>query len=506
MASGNISPRQKMINMMYLVLTAMLALNVSKDILRVLAKLDLGMNATVTTVERGTATLYQAIQAQVSENPRAIPINERAIQVKAKSDEIFSLLATTKEEMIKLTGGVDEEGRYKGADNRDIPENFLLNDKSIGGQGKAKEIKEKLTAFRAFLEGQSDGDATMKRIIDETFTFEDEVVEGKKMSWERATFAELPLAGVVPFLTDLQSRVRRMEAKTIEHLYGQIDANTLKFDNVKAVIMPISTYVTQGDYLEADVFLAAYDKGRNPEFIGVTPQSIENGVGKIRIQGTGNGTKVLKGAMRVPGGDTEYPFELSYTVAPPSVVISATAMNVVYRGLDNPLEVSVPGVSPQSLIVSGPGLKGSNGNYILDGNNVPTGTNEITISVSVKDNDGKVRKAGSKVYRVKRLPPTTGSVSGVRTGTISSQKLSKGIIDAKYEDFPFDLKLTVNSFEIKVNADRGAQRVTGNKIPSDLAQSIERLKPGSTVTIRNIKATTPKGSTVSVADIVLDIN
>jgi hypothetical protein len=102
MASGNISPRQKMINMMYLVLTAMLALNVSKDILRVLAKLDLGMNATVTTVERGTATLYQAIQAQVSENPRAIPINERAIQVKAKSDEIFGLLATTKEEMIKL--------------------------------------------------------------------------------------------------------------------------------------------------------------------------------------------------------------------------------------------------------------------------------------------------------------------------------------------------------------------------------------------------------------------
>jgi gliding motility-associated protein GldM len=299
MASGTISPRQKMINMMYLVLTAMLALNVSKDILRVLAKLDLGMNATVTTVERGTATLYEGIRAQVSENPRAVPINERAKQVKSQSDEVFALLASTKEEMITLTGGLDKEGRYKGADNRDVPENYLLNDKSIGGQGKAKEIKETLSAFRTFLEGQSDGDATMKRIIDETFTFEDEVVEGKKMSWERATFAELPLAGVIPFLTDLQSRVRRMEAKTIEHLYGQIDANTLKFDNVRAVVMPRSTYVTQGDYLEADVFLAAYDKGRNPEFSGVTPQSIEDGVGKIRIQGSGNGQKTLKGSMSV---------------------------------------------------------------------------------------------------------------------------------------------------------------------------------------------------------------
>ena len=503
MASGNISPRQKMINMMYLVLTAMLALNVSKDILRVLAKLDLGMNATVTTVERGTATLYQAIQAQVSENPRAIPINERAIQVKAKSDEIFGLLATTKEEMIKLTGGVDEEGRYKGADNRDIPENFLLNDKSIGGQGKAKEIKEKLTAFRAFLEGQSDGDATMKRIIDETFTFEDEVVEGKKMSWERATFAELPLAGVVPFLTDLQSRVRRMEAKTIEHLYGQIDANTLKFDNVKAVIMPISTYVTQGDYLEADVFLAAYDKGRNPEFIGVTPQSIENGVGKIRIQGTGNGTKVLKGAMRVPGGDTEYPFELSYTVAPPSVVISATKMNVLYRNVDNPIEVSVPGVAPENLIVSGPGISGRAGNYVANVTKVDG--KELTINVSVKEADGKTRKAGTKLYRIKGLPQAVGSVYKKKDGIISTSLLAKGVVEAEYQDFPFDLALNVTSFELKLEG-KPAVKVSGSRIPNDMRDQIQRLKPGSSVTIRSIKANTPAGARIdNISNIVFDV-
>ena len=503
MASGTISPRQKMINMMYLVLTAMLALNVSKDILRVLAKLDLGMNATVTTVERGTATLYEAIQAQVSENPRAVPVNERAKQVKAQSDQIFALLASAKEEMITLTGGLDKEGRYKGADNRDIPENFLLNDKSIGGQAKAKEIKEKLTAFRAFLEGQSDGDATMKRIIDETFTFEDEVVEGKKMSWERATFAELPLAGVVPFLTDLQSRVRRMEAKTIEHLYGQIDANTLKFDNVKAVIMPISTYVTQGDYLEADVFLAAYDKGRNPEFIGVTPQSIENGVGKIRIQGTGNGTKVLKGAMRVPGGDTEYPFELSYTVAPPSVVISATKMNVLYRNVDNPIEVSVPGVAPENLIVSGPGISGRAGNYVANVTKVDG--KELTINVSVKEADGKTRKAGTKLYRIKGLPQAVGSVYKKKDGIISTSLLAKGVVEAEYQDFPFDLALNVTSFELKLEG-KPAVKVSGSRIPNDMRDQIQRLKPGSSVTIRSIKANTPAGARIdNISNIVFDV-
>jgi gliding motility-associated protein GldM len=323
------------------------------------------------------------------------------------------------------------------------------------------------------------------------------------MSWERATFAELPLAGVVPFLTDLQSRVRRMEAKTIEHLYGQIDANTLKFDNVKAVIMPISTYVTQGDYLEADVFLAAYDKGRNPEFIGVTPQSVENGVGKIRIQGTGNGTKVLKGAMRVPGGDTEYPFELSYTVAPPSVVISATKMNVLYRNVDNPIEVSVPGVAPENLIVSGPGISGRAGNYIANVTKVEG--KELTINVSVKEADGKTRKAGSKLYRIKGLPQAVGSVYKKKDGLISTSLLAKGVVEAEYQDFPFDLALNVTSFELKLEG-KPAVKVSGSRIPNDMRDQIERLKPGSSVTIRGIKANTPAGARIdNISNIVFDV-
>ena len=502
MASGKISPRQKMINMMYLVLTAMLALNVSKDILRVLDKLDKGMNATVSTVESGTATIYSAIEAQVSDNPRAIPINERALKVKEESESLFALLKLTKEEMIAQTGGYNKDGSYKGSDNRDVGENYLLNDKSVGGQGKAKEIKERIIAYRSFLESQTDGDATMKRIVDETFNLEDEVVEGTKMSWERATFAELPLAGVIPFLTDLQSRVRRMEAKTVEHLYSQIDASTLKFDNVKAVIMPRSTYVTQGDYLEAEVFLAAYDKGRNPEFIGVTPQSIDEGVGKIRILGTGNGTKVLKGAMRVPGGDTEYPFMLSYTVAPSSVVISATKMNVFYRLVDNPIEISVPGVAPENLIVSGQGISGRAGNYVADVTNIQG--KEVTISVSVKEKDGTTRKAGSKVYRIKSPPQAEASIFQKKPGKINASLLSKGIIDANLPEFPFDLALTVSKYTIKVQG-FPEETYSGNKIQNKEREIILGLKPGSIVTIRDIVAKTPTGGRVDVYPLVYEV-
>jgi len=269
------------------------------------------------------------------------------------------------------------------------------------------------------------------------------------------------------------------------------------------VVMPKSTYVTQGDYLEADVFLAAYDKGRNPEFRGVTPQSIEEGVGKIRIQGSGNGSKTLKGSMRVPGGDKDYPFELTYTVAPPSVVIAATKMNVLYRNVDNPIEVSVPGVAPENLMVSGPGISGKSGNYMANVTKVEG--KEVTITVNVKEADGKTRKAGSKVYRIKGLPQAVGMIYKKKDGLISSSLLSKGVIEAEYQDFPFDLALTVTGFDIKFEG-KPAIEVKGNKIPNDLRDQIQRLKPGSSVTIRKIKANTPAGARIdNISNIVLDV-
>ena len=206
MASGTLSPRQKMINMMYLVLTAMLALNVSKDILLVLHKLDQGMTATVTTVAKGTENIYRSFEAQLQDNPRAAAPWEVAKEVRSKTDEVFGLLSKTRTDLIDLTGGVDEEedGRLNGADNRDIHDNYLLNDKSIGGQGAAKEINAQLTAYRDYLLTVAGNDDNLKNELNQAFDFSDVQQEGKKMTWEMATFSELPLAGIIPFITDLQ--------------------------------------------------------------------------------------------------------------------------------------------------------------------------------------------------------------------------------------------------------------------------------------------------------------
>jgi gliding motility-associated protein GldM len=206
MAAGNLTPRQKMINMMYLVLTAMLALNVSKDILYVLHKLDVGMYETVKTVEAGTQTIYAAIEAQTSENERAVPFNERAKLLKSNSNEVEDLLVKTRTELIELTGGIDtaNDMRLEGEDNRSIPNNYMMNDESIGGAGAAKKIKSELTEYKKYLIEeikQNPSPVTEELIgeINQAFDFQD-VMEGKKkVTWEKATFAELPLIGVIPF-------------------------------------------------------------------------------------------------------------------------------------------------------------------------------------------------------------------------------------------------------------------------------------------------------------------
>ena len=181
------------------------------------------------------------------------------------------------------------------------------------------------------------------------------------------------------------------------------------------------------------------------------------------------------------------------------VVISPSKMNVLYRNVDNPLEISVPGVAPKDLIVSGPGGSGSNGNYTADVTKISG--KEVVINVRVKEPDGKTRNAGSKEFRIKGLPQAVGMVYKKSEGIMSASLLSKATVEAEYQDFPFDLPLKVVAFELKMDGQPPIQ-VQGNSIPSTARELITRLRPGSTVSIRKIVATTPKGQRVSNVGII----
>lgn len=521
MAGGKLSPRQKMINMMYLVLTAMLALNVSKDILKALTKLDESLATTISTVNEKNDSSYSTLASAASEKESAKDEYEASLKVKKATGDLFQYIAAMKDTLVVVSGGWDDEEQTipKALDAKSKPLNYLVAEQ---GPQKATELKGKIEAFRETMKGLVNNDAAISANIDAVFSTEKEMEGDKEVSWEQASFGEYPLGAILPFLTDIQARIRNTESEVLSYLLKSIDAGTIKFDQVKAMVIAPSSYITQGDDYTARVFLAAYDGTQDPNIAlkdeagNVIPiEKIEGGMGYVRIPATGVGTRTWGGTISIQqtDGAKDYPIEMqSFTVAPPSVVISPSKMNVLYRGVDNPLEIGVPGVEPSKVKVSGQGVKQVKpGEYVADVTNIK-GKKEIDITVSVEETDeeGNVttRPAGKKTFRIKGLPPAVGTMYKRNDGLLSKNAVANATIEASFEDFVFDLPLKVTKFEVSIPGSP-PERVTGNKMPASLKAKIQKLKPGATVTIRNIKAIAvgnPRVKVDRVASISVDVN
>lgn len=511
MASGKLSPRQKMINMMYLVLTAMLALNVSRDILKALTRLDDSLSKTVETVDSKNAEIYNEFAAAAASNPeKAGPWKKKADQVNKKADKLYKEIETMKKELVEVSGGKDENGVPKRLDALEPPANYLLN------QGHGEDLKKRLNNFESEMLPLVQDHPQIKQNIQSTFNTSPQKIGDKKVDWEHASFEHFPLGAIIPFLTDLQAKVRNTESDVISVLKSNIGKSDLKFTGVRVVVDEKSSYVTEGGKYEAEVFLAAYDSTQTPEIVvdgEALPESqIKNGRGVIERPANKVGKVTWGGQITIKqiGKDPKtYPIEeQSYTVAPQSVVISPTKMNVLYRGVKNPLEIGVPGVDPAKLQVSGPGVSGDNGDYVADVTKVK-GTS-ISIKVGIQEEkDGKTvtRPAGEKKFRIKGLPPAIGTIYTKSSGTFSKSAVSRAEVEAEFKDFPFDLPLAVTSFEVAIPG-FPPERVDGNTMPQRAKQRINSLKPGQTISIRNIKARAKSsGARVTqVGNISVDIN
>lgn len=512
MAQGKLSPRQRMINMMYLVLTALLALNISKDILDALTKLNDDLASTVMTVEKKLGFIYEAFDKAAAENPeKAGKWRDMAYEVKEKSTEVYNYIEGLKKELVEITGGIDEKsGKPKGLDNREKVANYLLNDPSVGGAGKAKELKAKLDKFREEMKTYVSDNPSLIAMLDANFNTGKQKVGDVQIEWENATFEHYPLAAVLPFLTGIQANVRNAEADIISYLQSNIGKADLKFTDVYAVVKPNALFLTQGETYEAEIFLAAFDATQKPDvYINgqkLDPSMINNGIAKYRVSASSVGEKSYSGKIVIRQNGEEKEYEIptqKYTVAPSSVVISPTAMNVLYRGVDNPLEVGVPGVDPSKVEVRGPGLtKKSDGTYTVDITKLEGTT--ATYEVYVKTDEG-TRKAGEKKFRIKGLPQASGMIYNRKGGLFSANAVKNAEIQAVFEDFVFDLSLKVVSFEVVVPG-FPPQQIRGDRFDDATRKKIETLKPGSSITIRNIRAIGPKDFQVTnISPISIDI-
>ena len=262
MAGGKQSPRQKMINMMYLVLTALLALNVSKDILKAFQKVEGSLSQAVENISVQNNLMYSEFQKASENNPIKVGVwKDLAFNIKDDASELRNYIESIKDSLIIKTGGVDEDGALVGMDNLEKVANEMLMKPQ-----KGSKLKAKLNIYRDYLlgiEGVSDN-ADLTALINSTFNVDD---LSKNLTWEKDKFGNYPLIAVLTFLTQIQGDVINTESKVVDFLRNNIGADDVKFSTAQAQVIQVKNYVMEGDSFKASISIAAYDETQTPTII-----------------------------------------------------------------------------------------------------------------------------------------------------------------------------------------------------------------------------------------------
>jgi gliding motility-associated protein GldM len=510
------TPRQKMINMMYIVLTAMLALNVAAEVLEAFRVVDSSLTQTIKTVEMKNTQVYSSFNQAYAENPARVGTwKEKSDQVKEKTEALITEIWKLKQDLVLASGGVKIGGSVKLRPDDPIFENQAgdtikikkeddLNTPSemMITQNKASDLKKKIIAYKEFLAGMiSDDNPQLKEAIAQELDTSDPPAKkregGEKWSWETQRFDSKPLIAVITLLSKIQIDVRNAESHMIGYLFSQIDAGSFKFNKLGARVIANSNVVLQGDEYVAEIFLGAEDTTQSPEiFVNNQKLQMSGGKGIYRASANSIGPFKFSGIIKYKKPDGIFqniPFEQTYQVTAPGITLSATGMNVFYKGIKNPIDFGVGGLPKENIR-----LEMTNGRIEHEGSNyyvLPDELDEskknttITLYATIGSTE---RKMGTTVWRVKRVPDPEAQIAGMSGGDIQKSRLQveDGLI-AVLKDFDFDFRYTVTQFTVNVTNSQGYTNPfisNSNRFTSEQKDQFRRLSPGMFFYIDNIKA------------------
>ena len=500
------TPRQKMIGMMYLVLTAMLALNVSTDILKGFSMVDRSLRVSIETSEKRNAGLHGTIEDMHSLNPDKVgEWLGKSKRVKEKADSLYDYIQTYKVETIRLADGskTDPEGLVINAqDNLDVAGTYAIV------QGNGKVLREKIEDYREFVKEQFNNDSVKSELYDRIFnTDAQKLKDGSSRNWENGTFESQPLAAVVTMLSKYQNDVRTSETELVQYFISQTDASDFRVNKIEAIVIPESKTVMQGSTYKAQIALVALDSTKKPLYFvnNVQLDTADNGFLNRSCSTIGNFD--LDGYIEIIGNDgmpQKYPFSTQYSVTAPSATIANMDMNVVYRGYDNRMSVSVPGVSSSKLSCNADGatMTQKGNEWICK----PTANSEITINVFA-DIEGRRTSMGSQKFRVRTLPDPTAFLritdsNGNRIDYLPNskhklrrQELMDATLVAEYADGLLQASFKVTEFTLMISDGRGgftASQSNGNRFSEAQQKNLLRLKAGSIIFLSKIKVTGAK--------------
>ncbi|MBB2954407.1 gliding motility protein GldM [Sphingobacterium sp. JUb56] len=510
MALGRETPRQRMISILYLVLLALLALNVPDTILDAFKNINNSLESSRSNVNTAVQQLFSAFEStKLKEEPaRAKPIYDKAKKAQAIIGELNTYISSLKEDFTKQGGGIDpEKGDLVKRENEDISVNMMINEK------KGTVLKDKINETRAKLLAL----LTPEEQKSVSFSLEakdpEKSVNGKR-SWEEINFGSgTPLTAAMTILTKIQTDAQNAESDMVKLILGKMDQAVVNLDKFAAVAVAPTSYLVQGQPYKAEVFLTASDSKSQPAIsVNGSPLQIVDGKGVYNVSTSKEGIFSWTGVVQVKqtdGSMKEYRTATqTYQVARPSAVVSPDKMNVLYIGVDNPLSVSAAGTPTDKVKVSmtGGSLSGSGGKY--NARVSSPGTARISISAEVAP--GKMQTLSTTEFRVKRIPDPIAKFAGKTGGSMATVALkAQNAIFAKLDNFDFDANFKVTKFTMiiaKPRADAIVLSTSGNQLSSSMASALNGITPGTRVIFDNIVAVGPDGTSRQLNAVALTAN
>ncbi len=562
MAGAKETPRQKMIGMMYLVLTALLALNVSADILDAFAIVNDGLEKTNASVENKIEDYYNIFELQYSRQPEKAQVYwDKANEIRVKTDEIINFIEKEiKVPLVLETENITEEQLLNSKDpkkallrntekisdaNRRVFYEFEL--KNIGAKdkydaatnfminnGNATILKNKIQEYRSFVVNTvedaglsnyskyvgllTDVDHNGKKII---YTDND----GQELSWENKNFEHIILTAEIAILNKIVGEIQTTEYDAITALFKQIGSSDFKFESVQARVIQKSDFIIKGQNYEAEIFIAAADTSKAFDvkyFMGTDdynkakgePVKLNSKEGKVILNfpTTTVGMHKYAGRIEIPRPDGTmalYDFNESFQVVAPSATVAPTKMMVMYEELQNPISVSAPGITSDDIMINVEGGKytkdKNDGDYFVE---VNKGAKIVKVKVSAKDDKGKIVDLGTQEFRVKKVPDPVVKIGDITGGKVEKEVLlSIGRVMAVMKDFDFEgFNYVVDSYTVSTY--RGTfidKNNKGPKFSNEVIELISNAQTGQRIQFQDICVKSPKGEVRNVGSINIQI-
>lgn len=524
MAGGNniarMSPRQRMINLMYIVLTAMLALNVSSDVLNGFSQVQEGLHRTNANMTSKNDIQFKYLTELNEQNPAKVgPWYKKGLEVHSRSAELFNSIEELKTAIARQADG-PQANPLKLVNQDDLEASGVVMLDPTTRRGKA--LRTRIDAYREFI-ASNISDPDKRKAVSEMLSTQVKAPSGTvgPYHWENKMFDNMPAIAAVTLLTKLQNDIRQAENEAMTTIITNVDIGDVRVNQLNAYVIPNSNMIIRGGKYSANIVLAAIDTTQRPA-IYVNGARLNNPNGLYEFVPGATGTHDFSGYIEVMRGDgslARHPFKSSYTVIEPMATISATMMNVLYAGINNPISISVPGVpmnAIQATMTNG-SLTRNGDVWVAHPGKVGS---EAVISVSAQL-EGRTQQVGSMTFRVRKLPDPSpylavrGADGNVTHYKGTPRRISKAALmasdglGAAIDDDLLNVTYTVVSFSTYFFDSMGnaiPEVSNGAHFSPRQKEQFKRLKPGRSFFISNVKAKGPDGITRDISPMEVGLN